>query len=73
MPATASKAAAMKRPKTRHVPQGKVMFGVYISTALRDRVDKALVGPYRVTLTVLVERGLELALRELNEIHADIR
>lgn len=52
------------------VPTGtKDILSVRISSDLKRRLHGACgAGPYKLSVTALVERGLELAIKELNEL-----
>lgn len=58
----------MKKAKPKPV---KSVMSVRVSDDLRRRLaETADAEPYRVTFTSLVERGIELALKELREIRS---
>jgi hypothetical protein len=50
-------------------PGEKGVLSVRISAAAKANLEQAVeIGPYRLTITAVIERGLELALRELKEL-----
>jgi hypothetical protein len=56
--------ACMRKTQQKAVPMS-----IRVSADLKRRMEAASeVGPYRVSITNLVERGIELALKELAEI-----
>lgn len=47
---------------------------IRLTQDLRDRVDAAIAAhPYHPTITVIAERGFELAMAEMAKINADIQ
>jgi Arc/MetJ-type ribon-helix-helix transcriptional regulator len=52
-------------------PKADTVLNVRISSDLKRRIDEATeAGPYPVSITHLVQRGIELALKELAELRA---
>lgn len=59
----------MKKAKSKPVDTRRQVMSVRVSPDLERRLRQTLAaGPYRVTISSLVERGIELALKELSEI-----
>lgn len=58
-------------PNSHQTTKGAVkqsVLSVRIRPDLKARLDQPRIGPYRVSITDLVERGIELALAELEDL-----
>ena len=52
-----------------HTAPDKEAMSIRISADLKKRLlDATEIGPYRLTMTSLIERGIELALKEMREM-----
>lgn len=49
-------------------PGRSAVLSVRISQELKDRMEAARLGPYKVSITDIIERGIELALAEMHAI-----
>lgn len=48
--------------------KGQTTISFYLPVELKARIDAACLGPYQLTVTSIMQRGIELALAEIDDL-----